>query len=83
MGPVIQANGRLTFEGDLRSAILHYVHSEPASALSLLTVWSHWWNLGAARCRKMGTLPAGYISQRRVPSASSSESLFHFVCAVL
>ena len=40
-------------------------------------------NLGMARCREMVTLPVGYILQHKVPSSSSSESLFHFVCAVL
>ena len=51
--PVIQANGRLSFEDDLRSGGLLYC--EPASALSLLTVWSLWGNPGMARCwRKSG-----------------------------
>ena len=41
-GPVIQANGRLAFEDDLRSGgRLCFHYSEPASALSLPTVWSH------------------------------------------
>ena len=31
-------------------------HSEPASALSLLTVWSPWGNPGMARCRKKSGL---------------------------
>ena len=44
---------------------------------------NHWGNPGLARCREMATLPAGYIPQRKVPSASSSGSLFHCVCAVL
>ena len=38
-GPVIQANGRLSFEDDLRSAFITVFHSESGSALSLLTVW--------------------------------------------
>ena len=56
---------------------------KPASALSLPTVWSTWGNPGVARCREMATLPAGYIPQRKLPSASSSGSLFHCVCEVL
>ena len=86
-GPVIQANGKLTFEDDLRSGgqEVCYIslHSKPASALSLPTVWLHWGNLGVARCWEMATLPAGYIPQRKLPSASSSGSLFHCVCEVL
>ena len=62
----------------MRSAILHY--SEPASALSLPPVWSHWGNPGVARCREMATLPAGYIPQSKVPSASSSGSLQVSLC---
>ena len=30
---------------------------------------------GVTRCREMATLPAGYIPQRKVPSASSSGKL--------
>ena len=56
------------------------LHSEPASALSLPTVWSLWGNPGMARCWEMATLPAGYIPQRKVPSASSSGSLGFIVC---
>ena len=37
------------------------LHSEPASALSLLTVWLLWENPGMARCWEMSTLPAEYI----------------------
>ena len=39
-GPVIQANGRLTFEDDLRSGGLFYtsLHCEPMSALSMVTL---------------------------------------------
>ena len=56
-GPVIQANGRLTFEDDLRSEVCYTsLHSEPASALSLLTVWSPWGNPGMARCRRKSKL---------------------------
>ena len=52
-GHVIQENGRLSFEDDLRSGGLLYC--EPASALSLLTVWSLGRNPGMARCwRKTG-----------------------------
>ena len=57
-GPVIQANGRLTYEDDLRS-----FQWTPASALSLLTVWSHRGNPGVTRCWEMAFLPAGYIPQ--------------------
>ena len=52
----------------------------PVSALSLPTVWSHRGNPGVTRCREMATLPAGYIPQRKVPSASSSGSLGFIVC---
>ena len=46
MGPVIQANGSLSFEDGLRcvEACFTVFHSKPASALSLLTVWSLWVN---------------------------------------
>ena len=41
-GPLIQANGRLTFKDDLRSGGLPAsLHSEPVSALSLKLLWSH------------------------------------------
>ena len=40
-------------------------------------------NPGVIRCREMATLPAGYIPQRKVPSASSSGSLDFIVCEVL
>jgi hypothetical protein len=56
-GPVIQANGRLSFEDDLRSGgLLTVFHSEPVSGLSLLTVWSLWGNPGMARCRRKSKL---------------------------
>ena len=44
--------------------------------LGLSTVW----NPGMARCQEMSTLPAGYIPQRKVTSASSSGSLGFIVC---
>ena len=44
------------------------LNSEPASALSLPTVWSH--RAGVARCQEMATLPAGYIPQIKMASAS-------------
>jgi hypothetical protein len=56
------------------------LHREPASALGLPTVWSLWGNPGMARCREMSTLPAGYIPQCKVKSASSSGSLGFIVC---
>jgi hypothetical protein len=59
------------------------LHSEPASALGLMTVWSLWGNPGMARCQEMSNLPAGYIPQRKVTSASSSGSLGFIVCEVL
>ena len=82
------------WEGDIwgwlevrRSAILHYtstsLHGEPASALSLSTVWSHQGNLVVTRCWEMTTLPMTYMQQCKVPSASSSKSLGFIVCAVL
>ena len=36
-------------------------------------------NLKMLRCQEMATLPAGYIQQRKVPSASSSGSLSFIV----
>ena len=56
------------------------LHSEPVSTLGLPTVWSLWGNPGMARCWEMSTLPAGYIPQRKVTSASSSGSLGFIVC---
>ena len=35
---------------------------------------------GVARCQEMATLPAGYIPQHKVSSASSSGSLGFIVC---
>ena len=63
------------------------LHSEPASALVLPTVWSLWGNPGMGRCWEMSTLHAGYIPQHKVTSASSSGSLgfimnFHCVWSV-
>ena len=57
-GPVIQANGRLSLEDDLRSGGVCFTvfHSEPASALSLLTVWSLRGNPGMARCWRKSNL---------------------------
>jgi hypothetical protein len=57
------------------------LNSEPASALSLPTVWLHWGNPGVARCWEMATLPTGYIPQFKVPSTSSSGSLGFIVCS--
>ena len=54
------------------------LHSEPASALDLPTVWSLWGNPGMPRC--FSTLPAGHISQRKVTSVISSGSLGFIVC---
>ena len=80
-GPVIQKMGgwhlRMTWGQEVCYASLH---SEPVSALGLPTVWSLWGNPGMARCREMSTLPAGYIPQRKVTSASSSGSLGFIVC---
>ena len=56
------------------------LHSEPASALGLPTVWSLWGNPGMARCWEMSTLHAGYIPQHKVTSESSSGSLGFIVC---
>ena len=55
----------------------------PASTLSLSTLWSLRGNPGMIRCKEMATLPAGYIPQRKLPSVSSSGSLFHCVLEVL
>ena len=75
---------RMTWDQEVCYASLH---SEPASALGLPTVWSLWGNPGMARCREMSTLHAGYILQHKVTSASSSGSLgfimnFHCVWSV-
>ena len=66
-GPVIQANGMLSFEDDGLEACFTVFHSEQASALSLLTVWSLWGSPGMARCRRKSNLscwidPAAQIS---------------------
>ena len=77
-GPVIQANGRLKFEDDLKSGgLLCFIHSEPASALGSQT--QGW--LGVESCTS--TLPAGYIPQRKTTSMSSSGSLGFIVCEVV
>jgi hypothetical protein len=62
--------------------MLHYrVNQCPHWALP--TLWSLWGSPGMARCQEMSTLPAGYILQRKVTSASSSGSLGFIVCEVL
>ena len=74
----------LTFEDDLRSGGLLYFISMNASVLTeLATVWSHLGNPEVTRCQEMATLPAGYIPQHKVPSASSSGKLDFIVCEVL
>ena len=50
---------------------------------SLPTVWSHRGNSRVTRCQEMATLPAGYIPQHKVPSASSSGKLDFIVCEML
>jgi hypothetical protein len=55
--------------------MLHYTVNQRC------TVWSIWGI--PARCQEMSTLPAKYISQRKVKSASSSGSLGFMVCEVL
>ena len=65
-GPVIQANGRLTFEDDLRSGGLLCFISINASVRTELAdsmVTLHRGNPGVARCREMATLLVGYIPQ--------------------
>ena len=74
-GSFANANGMLIFEDDLKEACYASLHSEPTSVLGLTTVWSLWRKTGMARCQDMSTLPAGYILQRKVPSASSIWSL--------
>ena len=69
--PVMQANGRLTFEVR-RPAIHTSLHIEPASAMSFE-------NPGMTRCRKMATLLAGYIPHDKVPLASRSRKLVNCV----
>ena len=68
--PVIQANGRLTFEDDLRLGGLLCFISMNASVRTELA--DSMVTPGETRCREMATLPAGYIPQRKLPSASSS-----------
>ena len=44
-------NGRLSFEDDLKHKVCFTAfHKKPASALSLLKVWSPWGNPGMVRC---------------------------------
>ena len=66
----IQANGRLTFEDDLRSGGLLYFCTQQTSVCTELA--NSMGNRGVTSCQKMATLPAGYILQRKVLSASSS-----------
>ena len=82
-GPVIQVNGRLTFEDDLRLGGLLYtsMHSEPALVLSLRMVTLG--KSGGGRCQEMVSLSVGYILQCKVSSASSSGKLDLIVCEVL
>ena len=68
---------RMTWGQEVCYALLH---CKPAFVLGLPTVWSHWGDLGMARCWEMSTLPAGYIPRRKVTSASSSGSLGFIVC---
>ena len=83
-GPVIQANGRLTFEDDFRSGGLYTsLNSEPATSLGLPILWSLWGNQAMARCQEMSTLPAGHILQCKETSASTSESLGLIVSELL
>ena len=75
-GPVIQANGRLTFEDDLRSGgLLCFISMNPDSMVTP--------GEPMADYQEMANLPAEYILQRKVPSASSSWSLDFIVCEVL
>ena len=59
--------------------MLHYtVNACPP--MGLPKVWSLWGNPGIARCCEMSTLPAGYIPQIKVTSASLIGSLGFIVC---
>ena len=83
-GPVIQANGRLTFEDDLRSGgLLCFISMNASVRTELADSMVTPGNPGVTRCREMATLPAGYIPQCKLPSASSSGSLDFIVCEVL
>ena len=66
MGPVIQANWRPTFEDALRSGGLLYFNSINTSVRT---------ELADSMVTLGEPLPAGFISQRKLPSASSSGKL--------
>ena len=55
-----------------RNALITVFHSEPASALGLLTVRSLWGNPGMARCWRKSDLGFGYIQQLKILLASCS-----------
>ena len=83
-GHTIQANGRLTFEDDLRlGGLLCFISINASVRTELADSMVILGEPGVARCHKMATLPAGYIPQCKVPSASSSGSLDFTVCEVL
>ena len=83
-GPVIQANGRLTFEDDLRSGgLLCFISIKASVRTELANSMVTPGKPGVSRCQEMATLPAGYIPPCKLPSASSSWSLDFIVCEVL
>ena len=89
LGPFARTCNPSKLEADIwgllevrRSAMLHFNECQRPHWY-LPAVWSHWGNLEVTRCQEMATLPAGYIPQRKVPSASSSGSLDFIVCEVL
>ena len=90
LGPFVRTCNPSKWEADIwgwlevrRSAMIHYTVNQRPPGLGLLTVWSLWGNPGMARCQEMSTLPAGYIPQCKLTSASSSGSLDFIVCKVL
>ena len=56
--PVIQANGRLTFEDDLWSGgLLYFTHSEPVRTHTPTRFWKNWRHSQAAAARQITTCP--------------------------
>ena len=56
------------------------LHSESASALGLLRVWSLWGNQEMARCQEMSTLPAGYTYPTAQSVISEQQWVTGFFC---
>ena len=72
-GPVMQANGRLIFEDDLRSGGLLCLTTQWTSVcIELANSMVILDNLRKAACQEMSTLHAGYLPQCKLTLASSS-----------